>query len=181
MSSFENPKIIHSNRKSMAASFNADGELVVKAPLKASKKSIKGFIDKHAIALWNLQQRAKNKIYLSSNMLKGKYAAFNMIAQIKSDFETIKPKAENLGLITSKEPTFKVMRSRWGSCSSDGQICLNVFLGFLPSQLIQSVIAHEFCHLKEMNHSKKFYMLLSQLDPSYKESAQALKKFIIHK
>lgn len=59
------------------------------------------------------------------------------------------------------ELTFKSMISRWGSCSSKRQICLNVQLMLLPDELIEFVITHELCHILELNHGKHFHELLN--------------------
>ena len=59
----------------------------------------------------------------------------------------------------------KEMRSRWGSCSSRGNINLNARLLFLPPDLVRHVMLHELCHLAEMNHSAAFYARLNAVDP----------------
>ncbi|GBU09519.1 metal-dependent hydrolase [Gammaproteobacteria bacterium] len=67
-------------------------------------------------------------------------------------------------------PNLKIkwQRSRWGSCSSLGNINLNAKLMQLDLTKIDAVIFHELCHLKEMNHSVRFYALLAQVYPEYK-------------
>ena len=57
--------------------------------------------------------------------------------------------------------------SKWGQCSSRGEITLNWRLIHLPSTLQDYVIIHELCHLKEMNHSKRFWALVSHYYPDY--------------
>lgn len=69
----------------------------------------------------------------------------------------------------SETPPMKLvpMQHQWGSCSSAGSINLNPALIRAPRHCIDYVLLHEICHLKEHNHSKKFYALLSKHDPSW--------------
>ena len=59
------------------------------------------------------------------------------------------------------------MKKQWGSCSPKGTIILNPHLVKAPRECIDYVICHELCHLKEHNHSPKYYRLLSQLMPEW--------------
>lgn len=73
-------------------------------------------------------------------------------------------------------PTLKIrrMRSRWGSCSGAGNVTLNLRLIHLSPEVIDYVIYHELCHLREMNHSRRFYALLQRALPSWQERRAAL-------
>ena len=67
------------------------------------------------------------------------------------------------------------MRRTWGNCSSGGTIKLNTHLIKAPLSVIDSVIAHELCHLQEMNHGKAFYALLECLNPNWREDRWRLR------
>lgn len=69
----------------------------------------------------------------------------------------------------SDRPGLKLipMKKQWGSCSPDGNIHLNPSLIRAPSDCIDYVIAHELCHLREHNHSKRFYELLRHAMPNW--------------
>ena len=64
--------------------------------------------------------------------------------------------------------TVKNQSTRWGSCSALGNINLNVRLIHEPKDVIDYVIVHELCHLKEMNHSAAFWRLVASVCPNYK-------------
>jgi len=67
-----------------------------------------------------------------------------------------------------KKIFIKNHRSRWGSCSTLGNLNFNYRLALLPQALVDYVIAHELCHLKEFNHSPKFWNLVAQTVPEHK-------------
>jgi hypothetical protein len=67
-------------------------------------------------------------------------------------------------------------RTRWASCSSRGTISLSANLLFLPPALVAYVLTHELCHLKEMNHSKRFWELVGQHCPEYRQVHRELRQ-----
>ena len=66
-------------------------------------------------------------------------------------------------------------RSRWGSCNSRGEVRLNWRLLQAPPHIINYVVAHELAHLKEMNHSAKFWATVERIYPDYKTAEKELK------
>ena len=68
-------------------------------------------------------------------------------------------------------PSFRVMamKKQWGSCSTKGNLMLNPHLVKAPKECIDYVILHELCHIAEHNHSERFWRLLTQVMPNWKE------------
>ena len=71
--------------------------------------------------------------------------------------------------------TLSNAQSRWGSCNSRGEVRLSWRLLQAPPHIINYVICHELAHLKQMNHSPKFYAVVEQLFPNYKAAEKELK------
>lgn len=68
-------------------------------------------------------------------------------------------------------------RAKWGSCDKFGVIKLNYRLAMVDAKLIDFVIFHELTHLKEMNHSQRFYRELEKICPDWKSSREQLKTY----
>lgn len=71
--------------------------------------------------------------------------------------------------------TIRDQKTRWGSCSTKGNLNFNYRIVYLEPALIEYVVVHEMCHLKEFNHSKRFWELVAQTIPNYKTLRKTLK------
>lgn len=67
-------------------------------------------------------------------------------------------------------------RTRWGSCGRDGHICLNWRLVLMPSTVRDYVVIHELMHLKQMNHSRRYWALVADACPEYRVARQWLRE-----
>ncbi len=72
--------------------------------------------------------------------------------------------------------TVRTQKTRWGSCSREGNLNFNALLLLAPPEVLDLVVVHELCHLKYMNHSKYFYFELKRFYPEYKQPREWLKK-----
>jgi predicted metal-dependent hydrolase len=83
-------------------------------------------------------------------------------------FSYMEKKLKEMSLKVNKV-RFRRMKSRWGSCSAEGNISINTLLQYLPKELIEYVVFHELAHILERKHNKNFWNIIAQEFPDYKE------------
>lgn len=85
---------------------------------------------------------------------------------------------EKAGLINKGRPVVRARRcGKWGFCKSNNIITFNSYLCMLPADVREYIVSHEVAHLEQMNHSKKFWEVVSTLSPNYLEMRKKLKSY----
>ncbi len=143
-------------------------ELIIKAPLQASDAEINMFILKHKAWIeknLNLAAERKKEIDALEPLSLEEIQALAEQA-LKIIPERVQYFAPKVG-VTYGRITIRNQRSRWGSCSAKGNLNFNCLLMLTPPEVIDSVVVHELCHRKEMNHSEKFYEEVLRVMPDY--------------
>ena len=166
--------LIFSRRKTISLSIDSDGVLVVKAPYRTEKKEIEALIRKHYEWIKKCQEqmrrRKKDRIEITEQMRKeGILKAKSIFPQKTAYYSEIM--GVNPGRITIRE-----QKTRWGSCSSKGNLNFNWKLVLMPEELLDYVVVHELAHLKEMNHSPRFWAIVASVFPDYPERKKRLKE-----
>ena len=77
--------------------------------------------------------------------------------------------------VTYGTVSIRAQKTRWGSCSSKGNLNFNCLLMLTPDEVIDSVVVHELCHRKHMDHSKEFYDEVLRVFPDYRKWDKYLK------
>ena len=170
-------KIIRSNRKTVSIQVNQDLSITVRAPQRVTQKEIKiilekndSWIQKHIEMLREKQAEAEDVKKLTAEEIKTlAEQALKLIPQRVEYF------ARQVG-VTYGRITIRNQKTRWGSCSSKGNLNFNCLLMLAPTEILDYVVVHELCHRKEMNHSKAFWTEVEKVLPDYRQSVQWLKE-----
>lgn len=167
--------VMRSRRKTIALSLQADGSLVVRAPLGMSDAAIGRFVESKQA--WIAKKRALLK--QAHEHHGGEVLSAEAVAQLKTAasidlHQRVAYWAPKVG-VQAARVGIRTQRTRWGSCSSKGNLSLNALLMLAPESVRDYVVVHELCHLKEMNHSPRFWALVATVLPHYKGAEAWLK------
>lgn len=99
---------------------------------------------------------------------------YYMVAE--KEVEQAMEKTRKMVGLAPEEYRLKKVKTVWGSCSSNKKITINQNLVMYSRKAIEYVVLHEVCHLKYMNHSKKFWAMVEKYMPDYKEAEKELKR-----
>lgn len=170
--------VIKSNRKTVAIQVNEDLSVTVRAPRRATKKDIDRILkEKEPWILKHIDQMKKKKAeYEAEYKNRLTQEDINDLAQKAMQYipERVAYFAEIIG-VNYGRITIRNQKTRWGSCSSKGNLNFNCLLMRMPPEVIDYVVVHELCHRKEMNHSKAFWNEVEKVYPAYKECIKWLK------
>ena len=172
----ENVNIIYSVRKSIAIDLRPDG-ITVRAPkgmprrdINAFLESKRGWIEKHLVKM----QERKEALEQVEPFTREEIHELADKALVVIP-EKVKKYAPIVG-VTYGRITIRNQRSRWGSCSSKGNLNFNCLLMLFSDEVIDYVVVHELCHRKYMNHSAAFYAEVERVFPEYRKCQKWLKE-----
>lgn len=172
-----NIEIIKSKRKTLSIEIKNDLRVVVRAPIFISNREIQAFIDEKSA--WIEKTIEKVKVRNEQKKLMPKFTTEEIHNLADMALEIIPKRAEYYAEIMEVRYgriTIRNQVSRWGSCSAKGNLNFNCLLMLCPKEVLDYVVIHELCHLKEMNHSKKFWSLVEHFCPEYKQHKTWLKE-----
>ena len=163
-------QVIRSNRKTIALQITPEGQLLVRSPRAMSDARIREFVQSKSSWIQKHMQTRPQLPKLSEAQLRiiGEEAAKRIPARVAYF-------APLLGVACNRI-TIRTQRTRWGSCSSKGNLNFNRLLVLAPAAVLDYVVVHELCHLREMNHSPQFWSLVESILPDYKQRKKWLKE-----
>ena len=171
--------VIRSNRKTVAIQVNSDLSVTVRAPRSASEKDIEEILKrKEAWISKHIEKIKKTKERLEAESTE-KLTREKVIALAEEALKVIPARVEYFAKVigvTYGKITIRNQKTRWGSCSSKGNLNFNCLLMLAPPEVLDYVVVHELCHRKQMNHSKAFWSEVEKVLPDYKEARKWLKE-----
>lgn len=160
-------KLIRSRRKSIGLNIGAGG-LIVRAPYGVSLAEINDVIRKKMTwingCLERMHQQQEQMQKLPPLTMEDIHRLADKALQVIP--ERVKFYAPKVGVEYGRI-TIRNQRTRWGSCSGKGNLNFNCLLMLTPPEVIDSIVVHELCHIKEMNHSAAFYAQVLRVFPDY--------------
>lgn len=145
----------------------ANGEVLVTAPPRVSKRYIDNFV-------FEKEDWIKEKLDTFESLPQphiktkpGDYKKYKAQA-----LELVKEKIEKINKhynFEYKNISIRDQKTRWGSCSSKGNLNFSYKIALIPDIYAEYIVIHELCHLKEMNHGEHFWNLVGETMPEYKK------------
>ena len=158
-------RLIRSKRKTLALEIGDDG-LIVRAPQRATRAQIEEFLQKHSG--WIEKHLAR----LEARPAAQKLTEEELRALAEEARRVFPARCAHFAPIigvTYGRITIRCQRTKWGSCSGKGNLNFNCLLMLAPPEVLDSVVVHELCHRKYLNHSRAFYDEVLRAFPAYRE------------
>lgn len=170
--------IKRSNRKTLGLEVKPTGEVLARVPVQLSDCDIKKFLDSHK--KWIIEKQASVKARENGGS-QSPFPVYDELSQ--REREEIKNKIvkrvrdySSKMKVSYNRVTVRNQKTRWGSCSSKGNLNFNYRLFYLPEELLDYVVVHELAHRRHMNHSKDFWQEVERYFPDYKTCRKQLKE-----
>jgi predicted metal-dependent hydrolase len=171
----------NSRAKRMSISISPDGQVTATAPHRVKEESIHSFVDSHKEWIKKHLLKIEKKVGKIQNKDLTIHSKIHYKKHKESAREIITERVEELSQkfgFTYKRIAIRNPKGRWGSCSQKGNLNFNYKLMFCKPEVMDYVIIHELCHLKELNHSARFWFLVKSFCPDYKKWERELKGLV---
>jgi len=173
-------EIRRSSRKTISLQITRDMRLIVRAPNRMSKGDVQKFIQSHASWIEKHMARIAAQNNQAAENVGDSKLSDTEISVLKEQARNILPaKAEHFAPLIGaayNRISIRCQSTRWGSCSAKGNLNFNCLLMLTPEEVQDYVVVHELCHLKELNHSPRFWAEVEKVLPDYRERRQWLKQ-----
>lgn len=165
-------QIVKSNRKTIAIQIKPDGQVIVRCPKRMRIEEAKRFVESKSA--WIEKHLAR-----INTMPADKYSEHEIEQLREQTRKLVTARVQYFAPIvgvTYNQFAIRVQHTRWGSCSSKGNLNFNCLLCLVPPEVLDYVVVHELCHRKELNHSDRFWREVERIMPDYKTRKKWLRE-----
>lgn len=175
-------QVVYSRRRSLGLEVKTDGQVIIRAPEGISEEVLMEFVrtrQEWILEKWFCSEEKRMRMahsfphaYEDHPELEAVYRkkARRRIEQRTAYF------AARMG-VTYGRISIRSAKTRWGSCSSEGNLNFHWKLVLMPPRVLDYVVVHELAHRKEMNHSQRFWAEVERVLPDYGEQRAWLREF----
>lgn len=167
--------IVRSGRKTMALQVTRDGRVVVRCPMRVPEMAARAFAESHREWIVEhyrqVKEREEHRLVFTEEEVKRYRETARRVLTEKVDIW-----AGKMG-VTYGRIAIRQQVTRWGSCSGRGNLNFNWMLALMPEELQDYVVVHELAHRREMNHSERFWKLVEEQIPDYKQRRKRLRNY----
>ena len=173
----EDFEIIRSNRRTISLEVTPTGQVLVRAPRRMSETDIRAFVESKSS--WLMKHLQKKEQDIEALQEEGAFTEQEVERLRKLAKKVIPEKvayyARLMG-VTYGRISIRMQKTRWGSCSREGNLSFNCLLMMAPPGVLDYVVVHELSHRLEMNHSARFWMQVEKVLPDYRGPRKWLKE-----
>lgn len=172
-------RIIRTRRKTIGLEISPDLQITVRAPYHLSDVRIREFVESKQT--WILKHLAIMQDRQAHDPIPAGVISDKELRHMTEEARIIIPErvkyfAKIIG-VTYGRITIRHQKTRWGSCSSSGNLNFNCMLMATSPELIDYVVVHELCHRKQMNHSPLFWKEVEEIIPDYRDLRSRLREY----
>ena len=165
-------EILRSDRRTLALELREGDRVLVRAPRRASRAQIRAFVEQHRD--WIEARLTALKALPAAEPLSPEELA----ALKKRGRELLPARTAIFAPLVGADygrVSVRSQRTKWGSCSSTGNLSFNCLLLLCPPEVLDYAVVHELCHRLEMNHSARFWAQVERVLPDYRERRKWLR------
>ena len=161
-------QVIRSRRKTVGIEIRSGTLVLVRAPMRTPVSELRRIVDEKRAWIEKSLAEAARRDKAAGEVPRLAPEELDALANQALIWfpPRVRAWAERIGVRYGRI-TIRSQQTRWGSCSSKGNLNFNCLLMLTPPEVIDSVVVHELCHRKEMNHSKAFYAEVLRVFPDY--------------
>ncbi len=175
-------RIIYSGRRTLGLEIKGDGQVIARVPNRISDRAVRQFLgerEQWIAEKWRLvMERAKKE----RNRPRHDYEedlGLEILYRKRAKEQLEQRCAYFAGImgVDYNRITIRAAKTRWGSCSSGGNLNFHWKLILMPPEILDYVAVHELAHRKEMNHSSRFWAEVRAVLPDYEDRRRWLREF----